>query len=236
MKKITLLKELEKYPIFNVKIISELIKKRKTYAKLIIFRLKKEGLIFEIERNKYTVYKDPILIASQITWPSYISIWTALKFYNMTEQLPQTIFVITTRHRRRKINFLNNAILFIRVNPKYFFGYSKKTYGDSIIFMANKEKTLIDSVLFKKISFSEISEIIKYNLKDIDFNKLNKYLLKIENKTIIKRFGWLLDRLGIDYYSKFEKYIDNKYIGLDYAMPLKGSKNKKWKVIENVRL
>src|SRR3989338_3035080 len=89
VKKIELIKELEKYPVFNLKTAREIIEKDSNYSKLVVHRLNKEGLIFEIEKNKYTTKKDPILISSSIIWLCYISGWSALRYYNLTEQLPQ---------------------------------------------------------------------------------------------------------------------------------------------------
>ena len=73
MKKINLIKELEKYPVFNLKILREIINKDRNYAKIVIYRLKKDNFIFEIEKNKYTLGKNPFIIASNIIWPCYIS-------------------------------------------------------------------------------------------------------------------------------------------------------------------
>lgn len=237
MNKINLIRELKKYPVFNLKTFREIIKKESNYAKLSIYRLKKEDFIFEIEKNKYTTEKDAILISSNIIWPSYISGWSAIRYYNLTEQLPQAVLVITPRKRKKKeIRFNNTKIIFTKVQPKYFFGYKKESYGEFNIFIAEKEKALIDSVLLKKISLSEICEIIKNNLEEINVDLLINYLIRIKNKTLIKRFGFLLDSIGIDKYKKFKKFVDFKYILLDYALSEKGKKNKKWKVIENVKL
>jgi len=237
MKKIALLKEVENYPIFNNKIIRELAKKGNEYTRLLIHRLKKEGLITEIEKDKYTVYEDPLLIASKIIWPSYISCWTSLRYFNLTEQFPKNIFIVTTRNKKEKmILFKKTKIIFIKTKPKYFLGFKKERYNNFDIFIATPEKAIIDSILFKKISFSEIADIIKIHKKEFNYKLFKDYLLKIKNKSLIKRFGFLFDNLKIDYYKHFKKYIDNKYILLDYAMPKKGIQNKKWRIIENVRL
>lgn len=238
MKKIQLIGELSKYPVFRLKTVKEIINKNKEYTKLVIYRLKKDRLIFEIERGKYTIQKDPFIIASNIIWPSYISCWSALRYYNLTEQLPETFLVISTKARKKaKIEFGNAKIVFIKIAPKYFFGYKKEIYNGFEIFIAEKEKALIDSCLLKKISFSEIYEIIENNKKEIDFDLLIDYLIKIKNKALMKRFGFLLDKMRIDA-DKLKKLIDFKYVPLEYSIRTKAKdkKNKKWKVIENVEL
>ena len=237
MKQIDIIKNLEKYPVFDLKIVKEIIEKDSDYAKLVVHRLKKNKLIFEIEKNKYTTNKDPVVIASNIIWPSYISCWSAFRYYNITEQLPQIISVMTTRKRKKKeVSLYNTKIVFTKIKPKYFFGYRRERYQNFNIFIANKEKALIDSALLKKVSFSEICSIMKINIKSINIDLLVKYLLKIKNKTLIKRFGFLLDKSGIDKYNRFKKIIDFKYVPLDYAVPTEGKRDKKWRVIDNVGL
>src|SRR3989344_1270508 len=236
MKKIELLKELKKYPLFNLKIVKDIINKDRNYTKLFIHRLKKDNFIFEIEKNKYTFGKDSFVIASNIIWPCYISGWSALIYHHLTDQIPQTIFVITTRARKKKEIIFNNAkIRFTKVNSKYFFGYKKERYGNYDIFIAEKEKALIDSALLKKISFSEVCDIMKGNVKNINIPLLIEYLIKINNKSLIKRFGFLLDKLNIKN-DKLNKLIDFKYIQLDYSISKKGKKDKKWRIIDNVGL
>ena len=236
MKKIELLKELGKYPLFNLKTVRDMTNKDGNYTKLLIHRLKKDKLIFEIEKNKYTLNKDSFTIASNIIWPCYISGWSAVSYYHLTDQIPQAIFVITTRARKkREIIFNNTKIIFTRVKPKYFFGYKRERYGDYDIFIAEKEKALIDSALLKKISFSEICDIIKDNVEDINIPLLIKYLIKIKNKSLMKRFGFLLDRLNIKN-DKLSRLIDFKYIPLDELISKKGKKDKKWRIIDNVGL
>lgn len=236
MKTIKLLNELKKYPVFNTKIIKDIINKKNNYAKLVIHRLKKANLIYEIERNKYSLYSDALIIASNLLWPSYISCWSALRYYNLTEQLPSSIFIITPRARKKsQIMFNNTKIIFIKINKKHFFGYKRENYDNSNIFIAEKEKAIIDSALLKKISFSEIIEIIKNNKKNINFTLLVDYLLKINNLSLIKRFAFLLNNLSIKT-ERLEKLINSKYISLDYALKKEGIKNKKFRVIENVKL
>lgn len=236
MKKIILIKELEKYPVFTLGTLRRITRKERNYAKLILHRLKEEGLIFKIERNKYTVHEDPILIASNIIWPSYMSFWNALRYHNLTEQLPQNIFVLTSRARKnRKIEFMGTEIFFIKVKSRYFFGFRKEPYHNFNIFVAEPEKALVDSALFKRMSFSEISEIIRENPDVLSPEKIIQYSLKTGNIALIKRFGFLLETLGEDFFNDAGNLTSN-YIPLDYTMPGEGKKNKKWRIIENAGL
>ncbi len=236
MKKIELLRKLEKYPVFGLKEVSNAIGKECSYAKLALYRMKKEGLVFEIERNKYALIKEPMIIASRMLWPCYLSCWTALRFHSLTEQLPTAIYALTTKQRRKKeIAIGETKIIFIVISPKNFFGFQKERHGNYDIFVADREKALIDSAMLKKVSFSELAEIFLRSMQEIDAEKMAGYLLRIKNKALIKRFGFLLEKAGIAS-EKLKKAIDSKYVPLDYTIAAKGIKNKRWKVIENVRI
>ena len=237
MDKIRIIRQLGEYTVFNINIVERIINKRREYARLVLHRLKKEGLILQVEKNKYTVYKDPLIVASNMVWPCYASLWSALRFYNLTEQLPEKIFIITTRARKnRNVKFMDNEFIFIKVRQKHFFGYRKEAYNNFFIFVAEPEKAVIDSVLLKKISISEIFDVIKEHKNELDINKIVKYIIKIKNKAVLKRFGYIFDKLNIKIDYDIKKFIDNKYVILDYAGEKRGEKNKKWMVIENVIL
>ena len=237
MKKIELLRELTKYPVFDNKRVRALTGKSGAYAKLFVYRWKKEGLIKEIERDKYTVHEDPLLIASNLTWPSYISGWAALRHHNLTEQLPTAIHVVTTRARKqRKIEFGAARIVFIRVKPRSFFGFEKIQLGGLDVFMAEPEKALIDSALLRQASFSEVADVTRSNLKSLDVGKLVDHLLKIENGALARRFGYLLEKLGAKAQGKLRKFVGRSYTRLDYAMPAEGKKDERWMVMDNVGL
>ena len=237
MKKLELLRELGKTPTFNNKRVRELMGKDSRYTWLVVHRLKKEGLIREIERDKYTVHDDPLLVASSLTWPSYISCWAALRHHDLTEQLPTAIHVVTTRSRkRREVAFGGARIVFIRTKPRCFFGFEKIQRDGLDVFVAEPEKALIDSALFRHVSFSELADMTRKNFKSIDVGKLIDHLLKIGDSTLAKRFGFLLERLGAKTHGKLKKFVGRSYTALDYSIPAEGRRDERWMVIDNVGL
>jgi len=173
-------KALQNYPVFTVRDLSSLLNKKMDYAYLQAYRWKKQRLIHEIEKGKYTLEEDPFLISSWIVWPSYISGWAALHYYHLTEQLPFTIQVITTRKRKKKVLDYGNAkIRFATVKSSFFLGFQRVIYQQKEIFIAEKEKALIDALATKKMSLAESIEIIKVNKRKINFRKLLSYAVMV---------------------------------------------------------
>ncbi len=229
MKTLQMMEKMRKVPTFTPKLVNKASQK---YANLYLHRLSKQRLVARIEKNLYTSHKDPFLIASRIIWPSYLSCWSGLKFHNLTEQVPRTLFVVMPYYKKT-INFQNISIVFIATKNKNIFGYEKINYQGFDIFVADKEKSIIDCALFKKASFSELKEIIENHLKELNLNKFIRYLKRMGNSSLIKRFGFIFDTLGKDFSTALKRYIAKVYIPLDYTKKKTGQKNKKWMVIEN---
>lgn len=229
---IDLIEYFKKYPVFDNTILMNRLDKSREYTNLSLYRLRKNYGVIRIEKNKYTVYKDPFLIASRIVWPSYISLWSALSYHNLTEQIPHDIWVITTRNKKN-IEFIDTNIRFVKIRTKNFFGYEKIRHGNFEIFVAEAEKAIIDSALLNKISFSELRDIFLNHIGDLRIYKLLSYLKRGGNKSLIKRFGFLCESCGRDYYRVMRRYIDPTYVRLDNSKESVGKKNKKWRLIIN---
>jgi predicted transcriptional regulator of viral defense system len=197
--RIKLLKELKRYPVFTTKTIRDITGKERDYSNLIMYRLKKADLIFEIEKNKYTVHNDSFIVASYVVWPSYITGWAALQYYHLTEQLPWKIEVITTRSRKQKeINFGNSKIEFIKTKPEFMFGYGRSYYRGFEIFVADKEKAIADAYVFKRISEDELLEIIKRHINELNVKLISKYIRKMIRKPWGKKAKEFLARIDKD--------------------------------------
>ncbi len=177
-------KALQEYPVFTVRDVASLLNKKRDYAYLQVFRWKKKKLIIEIEKGKYTVEEDPFLISSWVVWPSYISGWAALHYYHLTEQLPFTIQIITTRRRKKKVLMYGKVkIEFTTVKPFFFLGFERIIYQQREIFIAEKEKALIDALAAKRMSLAESIEIIKNNKGKINHRKLFSYAALVKGLT-----------------------------------------------------
>jgi len=227
MKTIDLIKILQNYPIFTENDAAKIINKKPEYIKILLYRMKKRKLIYKIERGKYTLYDDAFIFSSHISIPSYISLWSAIRYYNLTEQMPKTIFIIVPKSRK-SLKFQSISIEFVKT--KYFFGYKKEYYKGFEIFIAEPEKAIIDSLFSKKVPLDEIIKAIK--TKSLNIERLISWAIKTKNKSLMKRLGFILEE------NKFKcprliRFIGNNQIFLDLALKRKGKINKKWGIIDN---
>ena len=221
MNTILLLKQLDHYPIFTEKDVVKITKTTKKYARTLLSRLQKKSYIYRIERGKYSLYDDPLIFASHLAKHSYLSLWTALRYHNLTQQQPQNVFVMVTSPKR-KITLPNITVHFIVT--KQFWGYKKERYRDFDIFIAEPEKAIIDSLL-ARLPLDYIIEAIELLQTP---QKLAEYAQKTKNNSLIKRIGYLLEKYKQNSYGL--KPLDYNYIYLDFTKR-KGKKNRKWRLI-----
>jgi predicted transcriptional regulator of viral defense system len=224
------IKILEKYPVFTINDFVRITGNGPKYSRTCIYRMKKDGLIFQIERGKYTVFDDPMIFSSHILAPSYISFWTGLRFYNLTEQLPADIMLVSPK-QKKPIKFQGTKIQYFKTGQMW--GYGKQRYMGFDIFVADKEKCILDSLMIKNVPFDEIAKAIR--TKDFDPERLVEYALKAKNVSVIKRVGYMMEASGMDP-AGLAGSLDGNYILLDWSGPKKGGKNRKWKIIANRRL
>lgn len=187
----------------NIIIDKSVIKKQLNcnddYAYTVLNRLFSKGKIKKIIKSKYTCSDNIYLIASNIYTPCYISFWTASHFKGYTEQIINTIQIVTTV-KKDNIFFENYKIEFVKFSKKMFFGYEKVKLGNDFIFIADDEKLIIDSVKYsKKLGNSE--EILKIIEKSsINKSKLFEYLERIDNKSLTKKVIKLIKKVKGDNY------------------------------------
>lgn len=230
-----LIERLKTYPVFTLDDLCVLIKKDPPYCKVMIGRLVKRGIVKKIQRNKYTLHDDPLIIATRISWPSYISLWYALHHHILTEQIPNQISVLTTATKHSKnMEFMNMRISFTTIPVKYLFGYSKENVSGFDVFIADPEKSLLDGILLKRISLEEIFFMIKENRGTISSTKLAQYAKRSNNVSAMKRIGWILDTLELPGTNILLSSVKGAFIPLDYSRPEEGKNNSKWKVKENL--
>ncbi len=199
-------------PVFTTKQISALIGDER-YTKVYLHRLIKRKLINKLKRGFYTVHDDPVIYASHIYYPSYISLLYAFQHYGTTTQLPKLIEVMT--YRKDSIP----DIEFIKTG--YLWGYHTIRYRDFEIFIADLEKAIIDAVITQRVPFDEIQTAIQ----GCDIKKLEEYTLRT-NLSTIRKVGYVCEESG--YYLKRAFEVVKKDRNYVHFFAARG--NNRWRV------
>jgi predicted transcriptional regulator of viral defense system len=181
------------------------------YAKAVLHELVKKGWVARLVRGTYLVIpleagperlwsETAAVVAQHLVRPSAVAYWSALHYWNLTEQAPRTTFVQTpTRRSRREIDVLGMRFRFVTVGEKRFFGLAKQTVGGRPVVVTDREKTLIDAADRPELSGGvvQLAEALRQGARDVDWKKLDAYLVRFGVGTVYKRLGFLVETLGI---------------------------------------
>ncbi|MFA4935958.1 MAG: hypothetical protein WC568_08995 [Candidatus Methanoperedens sp.] len=237
--------------IFTVKDVSNVLDKSYSVSRKIISNLKAKKWIEKIEAGKYLILplsagvkpkytEHEFVIGSKLVEPYYISYWSALNYHHMTEQIPFSVFIATTKRKsNRKILDVN--YIFVTLSKKKFFGYSSVNISGKNVFISDKEKTIADCLDHPEYC-GDITEAAKaLKSKNIFFEKIADYAIKIGNATILKRLGYLSEvlklNLGEGLKKRMLKNISKGYSVLDPSVKMrKGKYNEKWRLLINRKI
>ena len=209
---------LEVFRINDLKLILN-ISSIKAYN--IIKALKKKRAIKKEMGSLILKNTDEFVMGTLLNHPSYISFWSALNYYGWSDQTPNKILMATTKYAKETSQFK-----YVTLKNKRFFGYT--SIGN--IMIAEKEKAIIDSLLFPKYvgGIKEVSSCLKFAIEELNKEKLIDYALKTNSKAAIRRLGFLLEENNFKKTSKLKKNMGRGYESLDPSLKKKNKLNKDW--------
>lgn len=221
-------------------------------ARKIVERLCRKKWLIPVTRGKYLISplragveseftEHEFVIASHLASKKayYIAYWTALNHYGYTEQTPFTTFIATTS-RIPNINVHGVDYRFVTINKSKFFGTRNHFINNNKIVISDKEKTLVDALDHPEYcgGISEVAKCLWNAKNEISFEKIINYAKKMQNTTIIKRLGYLIDILEIEIsalnYHKMQNSIGKGRSWLDPGSSKKRKSHLKWKLFVNV--
>jgi len=214
--------------VFSVNNLCLLMNMNKTKAYNIIKSLSKKKVLIKVGKRNFSLSgTNEFEIATEINFPSYISFWSALNYYGFSDNTPKKIFVVSTKYSKDIENFK-----FVTLSKKKFFGYT----SIGRITIAEKEKAIIDSLIFPRYSggIKEVRISLKRAINELNLKKMIDYVLKIGSKSAIRRLGFLLDSLKVGGLKRLEKKIGKGFELLDPNLEKKNNLNKKWLLDINI--
>lgn len=241
---------LSSFAIKNKKIISvgdvkEIFDFSDGKIRVMLYRLKKKGWLERIEKGKYLIVplegregwaEHPFVPIPKLVNNYYISYRTALAYYGFTEQMPLYVFVATIE-RKNAMEFQGYFYKFVKVNKRKFFGFHTMKILDTEINIAEKEKTIIDCLDREEYAGSiiEIFKALYKNKEQFNFDKIIYYAIKMNNYSMTRRLGFLLDLLEQNTEILEERIGKFRSIFLSNILPKKKyGASKKWKLILNL--
>ncbi|MEA1939627.1 MAG: hypothetical protein U9N03_03075 [Candidatus Caldatribacteriota bacterium] len=157
---------------FTYQDIAKILSISEDSARVLCARYVKQKYLIRLKRNFYLLKEkwDNITmdqrfeLSNLLQVPSYISLMTALSFYEYTTQVQQKFIESVSLYRTFTKEVEGVIFNYCKIKDKYYFNFIKKDN----IFIASPEKALIDSLYLQYLG--------KYNLdlSSIDLEKINK--------------------------------------------------------------
>ncbi len=195
-------------PVFTFDDAVKILQVSRAYAKIFLHRAVNNNLIGRAERGLYYLKarSNEYEVASHMVYPSYISMVSTLRYYVLTTQIPNTVYVVSTKRHRNLKNIMGYNIVFRRIKQDMMFGYHKEADGN--VFIADPEKAIVDIFYFRDINDLDTDALEKP--PRIDPDKLANYAEKSGNKDAVNGVLNLLSEYGYLKQTKMLKTLAKK--------------------------
>lgn len=240
---------------FSVKEATELLGiKRKDMRRLLAYWASR-GWLSRVRRGIYITVpfdaknpserrEDPWVIAASLYSPCYIGGWSACEHWDLTEQIFASIVVFTNKQIRKRTDTIQKTSFIFRYIPtSKMFGLKPAWRQNNKVYVSDIERTLVDILNEPKLGggIRHISEMVHsyFLLKERNENNLLDYIGKINNKTISKRLGYIIEALGINAPRITEfclKNISAGYSKLDPSIKSDGPLTRRWNLNINASI
>jgi len=159
-------------------------------------RLVKSGELTRVKRDFYILsqrwesssLEDRFILANLLQVPSYISLMTALSYYEITTQVQRDFIESVGYYRTKLVEVKESSFNYSKINRKLYFGFAKiKGF-----FIASPEKAFLDAFYLKSLK--------KYNfdLTSVDADKLDMKRIKLMSgkyplltRKLLLKYGYL---------------------------------------------
>ncbi len=200
--------------VFTPRDVARFLGTSRLNAHRIISSMKRKGLVRGVERGKYLLTEawdelDVYEIVPEVFKPSYIGFWSALHYHGMTDQVPRTVFVATTK-RRRPLRMRGQAVRYVTIKARLFFGYER--FGKVIV--SDREKTVIDCLRHLE-HCGGVGQVYEAVSDELDPGRMVDYCVRTRSSSIASRLGYLMERRGLDFEKDRLRAMLKTYTRLD---------------------
>ena len=165
-------------------------------ARVSASRYFRQGLLVRIKRNMYVLREvwntlgraEKFVLVNMGQTPSYISLMTAMDYYEITTQVQRDFFESVAVKRTKEIQIDGSVFRYSKIAGNLYFGFKKeKEY-----FIATPEKALVDA--FYLMSYGRYA----FDISALDSEKLDRdeilrlsMAFPLKTKNMLKKYGYL---------------------------------------------
>jgi predicted transcriptional regulator of viral defense system len=165
-------------------------------ARVTASRYVRQGLLVRVKKNMYVLREvwntadreTKFTLANLAQSPSYISLMTALDFYEITTQMQRDFFESVAVKRTKEIQVNASVFRYSKVTSSLYFGFQKEKQ----FFIATPEKALLDALYL--ISYGRYAlDISALALEKFDPKEIKRLVIEFPLKTqnLARKYGYL---------------------------------------------
>ena len=162
-------------PFFTLSSLQAIFNITRESARTTASRLVDSGILIRLRRDLYALVNREyslFSLANALCQPSVISLETALNYWGLIVQVPQTIFCVGLGSYQYKVD--NTEFVYRRMNASLFrFGHVKV----EDFYIVEPEKAFLDSLYMERKGLVELLP------EDVDISKLDKELLEYYSRS-----------------------------------------------------
>ena len=213
------------------------------------------GWLARVSRGKYVKVpletaapsqwrEDPWIVATVEFSRCYIGGWSAAEHWGLTDQLFREVVVYSTRQRRDHHPVIQETPFWVKVIPeRMLFGTRAVWRRQTRVEVSDPSRTVADVLDDPSVGggIRHVSEVVaEYFGSDMREDALLlDYIGRLENRTVYKRLGYMVERLGVDAPRVARECVERQSAGtslLDPGLGRRGPILRRWNLRVNTSL
>ncbi len=219
-------------------------------------RLQRGGWLKRIERGLYMLVplsagpdrvwtENALAIGTRLIEPSAIAYWSALRFWNFTEQVPHTVFVQSPRRKlQSKLVLAGVQYQIVTIGAPRFFGLVRRAVDGQPIQVTDRAKSVVDAADRPDLcgGIWQLAQALRGHWAEVEWPKLDEYLTRFASGAVYKRLGYLMEMLDLpipDRMQRLAGWQTHLTAGIAFLDPGElagGSVCMRWRVRDNIGL
>lgn len=179
-------------------------------------------------------------LAHHLAPDGVIAYWTALHYHGLTEQIPRDVWIVAPR-RRQPLTLLGVTYTFVTLHPRKHFGVQTVWIEGQPVAITDLEKSVVDALDHPEYcgGITEVAKALAVACEErgADLERLSAYALRMQNGALLKRLGYLAERLSLPvgaYVAQWQTALTGGRALLDPGRPDAGPIAPRWRLRVNV--
>ncbi|PCJ83287.1 MAG: hypothetical protein COA57_11655 [Flavobacteriales bacterium] len=225
-------------------------------ANQILSRLAQKGWLQRVKQGVYSIVPlssltpNPAIeevwpLAVRIFEPAYISGWSAAEHWDLTEQIFNSVALVTQKPQRKTVQNMGGIKFRVRVLKKeLFFGTKALWFGSNKVEIADPSRLIIDILDLPDFGGGgrHTIDVVRayWNSEMYDSEQLLEYAMRYKRGTVMKRLGFLAERFSApvsqEWLENCRSHLSAGVSNLDPNSPSKGKISSRWNLRINLPL